>query len=82
MEERRRQTRRSLKTLPATETELLWEIREEVAVLTERMDNHLAQHKSEERTTAKTTDLVLVKIGIGVAIVSPFVTHILMNLGK
>lgn len=81
MEDRRRRSR-SLKSLPATEAELLWEIRGELAVLTERVDSHLELHKDQVKQLNKNKDSRFVKIGIIVAILSPVATHYLMLLGK
>lgn len=61
---------------------MLFQLVEEVAVLTERVNNHLEIHSKDDSTTTKATDLRWLKIGIGVAIASPFVTHVLTTIGK
>lgn len=74
MPERRRQTRPLAET-PETELELLWEVKETVAVLDERMDNHLKEHAKTAAKTASSRALWLTNALVAVDIVAQFLSH-------
>ncbi len=67
MVERRRQSRPLTET-PETELELMWQVKEDVAVLIERVDNHLKDHRKDTAAKALwlTNGLVLVGIVVDV----------------
>lgn len=74
MAERRRQTR-PLSQTPTTELELLWETREAIAVLEERVQNHLDDHDKISRQLVSAKSLRWTNLGVVALIATDVILH-------